>query len=51
MRTGIGRTFQAASVFDELTVLENVDPREASFTAPRLPLADTAPQGIVRQRR
>ncbi|HZO36617.1 MAG TPA: ATP-binding cassette domain-containing protein, partial [Solirubrobacteraceae bacterium] len=33
VRAGIGRTFQAASVFDELTVLENVD-IAASFRLP-----------------
>ena len=33
MRAGIGRTFQKPSVFDELTVLENVD-LAASFRLP-----------------
>jgi urea transport system ATP-binding protein len=38
VRAGIGRTFQAASVFDELTVLENVD-IAASFALPFRSLA------------
>jgi urea transport system ATP-binding protein len=42
VRAGIGRTFQKPSVFDELTVLENVDVA-ASF---RLPL-----RSLVRRRR
>ncbi|MEA2230230.1 MAG: urea transport system ATP-binding protein [Solirubrobacteraceae bacterium] len=37
VRTGIGRTFQKPSVFDELTVLENVD-IAASFRLPFLSL-------------
>ncbi len=37
VRTGIGRTFQKPSVFDELTVLENVD-TAASFRMPFLSL-------------
>jgi urea transport system ATP-binding protein len=42
VRAGIGRTFQAASVFDELSVLENVD-LAGSF---RLPL-----RSLVRKRK
>jgi urea transport system ATP-binding protein len=42
VRSGIGRTFQTPSVFDELTVLENVD-LAASF---RLPL-----RSLLRRRR
>ena len=36
VRSGIGRTFQKPSVFDELTVLENVD-LAASFRLPMRP--------------
>ena len=49
VRSGIGRTFQKPSVFDELTVVENVD-LAASLPA-AVSLAAAAPQGRLRRGR